>query len=68
MVEAAGIEFNGEENNFSLSCVVRHKCSVNKEGCAGFDFCSSPAIMHHNARNSPLVVPSCPVLGEGGGG
>lgn len=31
-------------------------------------FDQSPAVTHHYARNDPLFVPSCPVLGGGGGG
>ena len=30
-------------------------------------FDQSPAVTHHYARNDPLFVPSCPVLGGGRG-
>jgi len=49
MVEAAGGEFNREENRFSQSCAARHKFSVNKDGPARFVLYRSSAIAHRNA-------------------
>ena len=58
-----------EENNFSRSCAVRHKTSVNKVVRAGWNFSSPDCHRAPKRTKQPMVCPvlSRPRQGAGGG-